>query len=133
VIENHTSTTKVLIRGCRVDGFYAITLRGPDGRLQPVAFSLVGCIPEQEMVAKPGTTVHRFKLPARYSECTGSAKDEPAKSSKYWVPLCLKDPKGQRDIFPPLPPGNYTVVLVPAGKWDGPHVKPAALVLTSAN
>jgi hypothetical protein len=64
VFENHTSQTKVLMRGCTIDGLYAIGFRASDGYVQEPAFSLVGCSPEQEMVAKPGTTIYRFKVPA---------------------------------------------------------------------
>lgn len=130
VFENHTSKTKVLLRGCQVDGLYGIGLRAADGYIQEPAFSLVGCSPEQEMVAKPGTTVYRFKVPATYTECSQSANDQPPKSSKYWSPLCLKDSSGQRDIMPPLPAGKYTALFFPDGEWHGPHVKSADLVVT---
>ena len=82
------------------------------------------------MVVKPGTTVYRFKLPATYTECSQSASDQPPKSSKYWSPLCLKDSRGERDIMPPLPAGEYTAVFFPNGEWHGPHVKSAELVVT---
>jgi hypothetical protein len=91
VFENRTSKTQVLMRGCKVDGLYAIGLRASDGYIQEPAFSLVGCSPAQEMVAKPGRTVNRFKMPARYIACSQSAKHELPRSSKYWNPLCLKE------------------------------------------
>lgn len=130
VFENHTSKTKVLMRGCKIDGLYAIALRAADGYLQEPAFSAVGCSPEQEMVARPGTTVHRFKMPATYTECSQSAEHELPRSSKYWTPLCLKDSSGQHDIMPPLPPGKYTALFFPGGEWHGPHVKSADLLVT---
>lgn len=130
VFENHTSKTKVLLRGCKIDGFYAIGLRASDGYLQKPAFSSVGCSPEQEMVAKPGTTVYRFKLTASYTECSQSAEHQPPKRSKYWIPLCLKNPSGERDIMPPLPAGKYTALFFPDGEWHGPLVKSADLVVT---
>ncbi len=129
VFENHTSKTKVLMRGCKIDGLYAIWLRAADGYVQEPAFSLVGCGPD-EMVAKPGTTVYRFKVPATYTQCSQSATHQPPKSSKYWTPLCLKDSSGQRDIMPPLPAGKYTALFFPNGGWHGPHVKSADLVIT---
>ena len=130
VFENHTSKTKVLMRGCKTDGLYAIALRASDGYIQEPAFSLVGCRPEQEMVAKPGTTVYRFKVHATYTECSQSATHQPPKRSKYWNPLCLKDSSGERDIMPLLPPGKYTALFFPDGEWHGPHVKSADLVVT---
>ena len=130
VFENHTSKTKVLMRGCKVDGLYAIGFRASDGYLQEPAFSAVGCSPEQEMVAKPGTTVYRFEMPATYVECSQSAKHQPPRSSKYWIPLCLKNSSRQRDIMPPLPPGTYTALFFADGEWHGPHVKSADLVVT---
>lgn len=97
VFENHTSKTKVLMRGCKIDGLYAIGLRASDGYIQEPAFSDVGCSPEHEMVAKPGNTVYRFEVPAAYVECSQSANQQPPRSSKYWNPLCLKNPSGERD------------------------------------
>ncbi len=130
VFENHTSKTRVLMRGCRIDGLYAIGLRSADGYSQEPAFSLVGCSPERVMVAKPGTTVYRFKVLANYTECSQSAEQQPPKTSKYWTPLCLKDSSGERDIMPPLPADNYTALFFPNGEWHGPHVKSADLVVT---
>jgi hypothetical protein len=130
VFENPTSKTKVLLRGCKTDGLYGIALRASNGYIQGPAFSLVGCIPEQEMVAKPGTTVYRFKMPATYTQCSQNAKGQPPKSSKYWTPPCLKDSSGERDIMPPLPAGKYTALFVPDGEWHGPNVKSADLVVT---
>jgi hypothetical protein len=130
VFENRTSKTMILMRGCKIDGLYAIGLRASDGYIQAPVFSLVGCSPEQEMVAKPGTTVYRFKMPATYTACSQSAKTQPPKSSKYWTPLCLKDSSGERDIMPPLPAGKYTALFFPDGEWHGPHVQSAELVVT---
>jgi len=118
------------MRGCKVDGLYAIGLRGSNGYIQAPVFSAVGCSPKQQMLAAPGTTVFRFKVPATYSECSQSAKHQPPKGSKYWTPLCLKDSTGERDIMPPLPPGKYTALFFPDGVWHGPRVKSAHLVVT---
>jgi hypothetical protein len=133
VFENHTSKTKVLLRGCKIDGLYAIGLRASDGYLQTPAFSAVGCTTEQEMVAKPGATVYGFKLPATYTQCSESAEHQPPMRSKYWTPLCLKDPSGERDIMPRLPPGRYTALFFPDGEWNGPHIESADLVITRTN
>jgi hypothetical protein len=130
VFENRTLKTKVLMRGCKIDGLYGIGLRASDGYLQQPAFSLVGCSPAQVLVARPGTTVYRFKIPATYFGCSQSAKHQLPKSSKYWTPLCLKGSSGERDIMPPLPAGKYTTLFFPDGQWRGPHVKSAELVLT---
>jgi hypothetical protein len=130
VFENHTSKTKVLLRGCKVDGLYGIGFRASGGYIQYPAFSTVACSPEQEMVARPGTTVYRFKVLATYIECSQSAKHQPPKSSKYWTPLCLKESSGERDIMPPLPVGKYTALFFPYGEWHGPRVKSAVLVVT---
>jgi hypothetical protein len=131
VFENGTSRTKVLMRGCKIDGLYEIGVRASDGYAQGRAFSLVGCLHEQEMVAKPGITAYRFKLPALYTACLQSDVHQPPKDSKDWLPLCLKDSSGERNIMPSLPAGTYTVLFYPADKWDGPHVKPASLVVTN--
>jgi hypothetical protein len=130
VFENHTSKTKVLMRGCKIDGLYAIGLRASDGFIQEPAFSLVGCSREQTMVAKPGTTAYRFKVPASYAECSQSAEHQPPKSSKNWTPVCLKGSGGERDVMPPLPAGKYTALFFPDGEWHGPHVKSASLRVT---
>jgi hypothetical protein len=130
VFQNRTSTTRVLLRGCKIDGLYAIGFRASNGYVQAPAFSLVGCSPEQELVAKPGTTVYRFETSATYAECSQSAKGQPPRYSKYWSPLCLRDSRGQRDIIPPLPEGNYSALFFPAGQWHGPPVKPARLLVT---
>jgi hypothetical protein len=39
--------------------------------------------------------------------------------------------QGARDIMPPLPAGKYTALFFPDGKWHGPHVRPADLVVTA--
>jgi hypothetical protein len=130
VFENRTSKTKVLMRGCKVDGLYAIALRASDGYVQEPAFYDVGCSPEQAMVAKPGTTVYRFRLPATYTECLQSAEQQPPKSSKDWIPVCLKDSGGQGDVMPPLPAGKYTAPFFPDGDWHGPQVKSPNLIVT---
>lgn len=130
VFKNHTSKTKVLMHGCKVDGLYGIGFRASDGYTQPPVFSLVGCSRAQEMVAKPGTTFYRFKVAARYVVCSESAKGQPPKSSKHWIPLCLKDSSGERDIMPPLPTGKYKPLFFPDGEWHGPHIKPADLIVT---
>ena len=132
VFQNRTSRTRILTRGCKIDGLYGIGFRASDGYLQAPAFSLVGCSPEQEMVAKPGRTVYRFNLRATYVMCSQSAKDQPPRGSKFWLPLCRKDSTGVRDIMPPLPAGKYTALFFPAGEWHGPHVKPAGLMVTRA-
>jgi hypothetical protein len=129
VFENHTSKTKVLLRGCKADGLFAIEFRASDGYLQQPVNLLVACGP-QELVAKPGTTIYRFKLPAAYIHCSQSARHQPPRSSKYWAPLCLKNSSGARDIMPPLPAGNYTALFFPVGEWHGPRVNPAELVVT---
>jgi hypothetical protein len=132
VFENHTSKTKVLLHGCKVNGLYAVGLRASDGYIQEPAFTLVGCSRQQAMVARPGKTVYRFKLPATYTQCSQSAKHQPSRGSKNWSPVCLRDASGERDIMPPLPPGKYTAVFFPNGVWHGPHVKSAGLVVTRA-
>ncbi len=129
VFENHTSSTKVLMRGCKIDGLYAIELRAAEGYSQEPAFSLVGCSREQAMLARPGTTVYRFRVSATFTECSQRAADQPPKSSKSWTPLCLRDSSGQRDVMPPLPAGKYTAVFFPDGEWHGPHVKSADLIV----
>jgi hypothetical protein len=121
-----------LARGCKIDGLYAIGFRASDGYVQEPAFSLVLCSLGQEMVAKPGTTVYRFRMPATYTRCSQGAKDQLPKRSKYWTPPCLKDSSGERDIMPPLPPGKYTALFFPDGEWHGPHMKSAVLVVTRA-
>lgn len=130
VFENHTSKTEILLRGCKADGLYGIGLRAADGYIQDPAFFAVACSPEQELVAKPGTTVYRFKRPATYIGCAQSPKGQPPRSSKYWNPLCLENSKGERDIMPPLPAGKYTALFFADGEWHGPHVKSADLVVT---
>jgi hypothetical protein len=127
VFRNRTSRTRVLMHGCKIDGLYGIGVRASDGYVQAPVFSLVGCSPEQEMVARPGRTVYRFKLSATYVACSQSTKDQPPEGSKYWLPLCHKYSRGQADIMPPLPAGKYTALFFPAGEWHGPHVKPATL------
>lgn len=130
VFHNRTSRTRVLTRGCKIDGLYAIGFRASDGYVQEPAFSLVGCSPEQTLVARPGRTVYRFKLRATYTACLQSSKGQPPKGSKSWEPLCLRDSKGERDIMPPLPAGKYKALFFPAGKWHGPYVRPARLIVT---
>lgn len=130
VFENHTSKTAVLLRGCKVNGLFAIGLRASDGYTQEPAFTLVGCSPEQELIARPGSTVYRFKVAATYAECSQSAKHQPRKGSKSWIPVCLRDAHGERDIMPPLPAGKYTAQFFPDGEWHGPRVRPANLVVT---
>jgi hypothetical protein len=130
VFQNRTSTTRVLMRGCKIDGLYAIGFRASNGYLRQPAFSLVGCSPEQALVAKPGTTIYRFETSAIYAECSQSAKNQPPRYSSYWIPLCLKDSRGQRDVMPPLPDGSYSALFFPAGQWHGPRVKPASLLIT---
>lgn len=132
IFHNRTSQTKVLTQGCNANGFYGIGLRASDGYIQAPAFALVGCSPEQEMVAKPGTTVYQFKVAASYTQCSQSTKGQAPEGSKYWTPVCLKDPSGRRDIQPPLPPGRYTALFFSSGKWLGPHVAPAVLTVTAA-
>jgi hypothetical protein len=130
VFENRTSKTRVLMRGCKVDGLYGIGLRASDGYIQDPAFFAVACSPAQELVAKPGTTVYRFKRPATYIGCAQSAEHQLPKSSKYWNPLCLKDSSGKRDVMPRLPAGKYTALFFPDGEWHGPPVKSADLIVT---
>jgi hypothetical protein len=83
------------------------------------------------MVAKPGTTVYRFKVPATYTECSQSGTHQAPMRSKYWTPLCLKATSGARDIMPPLPAGRYTALFFPDGEWHGPQVRSADLVVTA--
>lgn len=131
VFRNRTSRAKVLLRTCgTIDGFYAVTLRASDGYGQGAAFSLVGCLHQQAMLAKPGTTIYRFTVSARYTECAQSARHQRPKNSRYWTPLCLKASSGERNIMPPLPPGHYTALFFPDGRWSGPTVKSARLVVT---
>jgi hypothetical protein len=130
IFENRTSRTKVLLRGCKVDGLYGIGLRASDGDVQAPASPLVACSPEQELVAKPGTTVYRFELRATYMACSQNPKGEPPKGSKYWNPPCLKGSASNRDIMPPLSAGKYMALFIPGGEWHGPHVKSAKLVVT---
>lgn len=129
VFQNRTSRTKVLTRGCDIDGLYAVGVRSSNGYVQVPAFSDVGCSPEQALIAKPGTTVYRFTLRSTYTVCSQGAKDQPPIGSKYWTPLCLKDSRGERDIMPPLPAGRYTALFFPAGKWHGLRVKPASVTV----
>jgi hypothetical protein len=130
VFENRASTTKILMRGCKVDGLYAISARASDGYVSEPAFSAVGCLTQQELVARPGTTVYRFTFRATYESCTGSATNQPPKGSKYWIPLCARDPTGKRNVIPALPPGEYTALFFPQNVWHGPNVKGAAFVVT---
>lgn len=127
VFENRTSSTRVLERGCKVDGLYAVGLRASDGSLQSPAFSLVGCSPEQELIARPGQTTYPFKLQATYGSCLQRAKGQGSRGSASWMPPCLENAEHIRDIAPPLPVGIYTAVFVPDGKWHGPRVQPARL------
>lgn len=131
VFRNSSTNSKVLMRGCRVDGLYGIGFRASDGYVQAPAFSLVGCSPEQALVAKPGVTVYRFTLRATYTACSQSTAGQPPRRSKYWTPSCLKGVSGNHDVMPPLPAGRYTALFFPAGVWHGPHVKPAPLVVTA--
>jgi len=125
ILDNATSTRKVLLRGCLANGRFEIGLEAPN-RDQGGAFSLVGCNPLQVLIAaNPGVTVYRFKLSATYTVCAQSAKGGPG------MPLCLKGADGKRDIFPALPAGQYTAILLPDGKWLGPKVTPAALSVTT--
>jgi hypothetical protein len=127
LLDNTTSTRKVLLRGCVTNGRFEIGLEAPNRYPQGGVFSLVGCNPLQVLVAaNPGVTVYRFRLRATYTECAESAKGEPG------MPLCLKGPDGKPDIFPTLPAGDYTAVFFPDGKWLGPKVAPAALAVTRA-
>lgn len=128
VFENPTATTKVLLRTCAINGLYAIGLRAADGYLQQPAFTAVGC-DHGQMAAKPGRTVYRFTLRATYTACSQNAKDQRPKGSPYWTPLCLRDASGGRDRMPPLPAGTYTALFFPDGKWQGPRVTPAKLVV----
>jgi hypothetical protein len=129
VFQNPSTQPMVLMRGCRIDGLYGIGLRASDGYVQAPAFSAVGCSREQALVAKPGTTVYRFTLRASYTECSQSTSDPTPRSSKFWIPLCLNDAAGNRDVAPPLPAGRYAALFFPAGVWHGPRVKPARLVV----
>lgn len=130
VFENHGSRPEVLMRGCKIDGLFAIGLRASDGYLQPPAFSLVGCAPEQAIVAEPGISAYRFTTPATYAECSQRVERGPPAGSKGWIPLCLENSDGDRDIMPRLPAGRYTAVFFPDGEWHGPHVRSAELVIT---
>lgn len=131
VFHNSSTKSKVLMRGCRVDGLFGIGLRASDGYVQAPAFSLVGCSPEQALVANPGITKYRFALRARYLACSQCAVAQPPARSRYWLPSCLKGRSGNQDAMPPLPAGSYTARFFPAGVWHGPHVKPAPLVVTA--
>jgi hypothetical protein len=127
LLDNTTSTRKVLLRGCVTNGRFEIGLEAPNRYPQGGVFSLVGCNPLQVLVAaKPGVTVYRFRLRATYTECAESAKGGPG------MPLCLKGSDGKPDIFPTLPAGEYTTIFFPDGKWLGPKVAPAALAVTRA-
>jgi hypothetical protein len=129
VLTNGRSKTVVLLRGCRINGLYGIGIRSPHIKIQGPAFTLVGCLRHQTLVAKPGTTVYGFKVAARYTGCTQALKDELPRTSAYWTPLCGKRRDGERNIMPSLPPGTYTTVFVPNGKWKGPAVHSARLVV----
>ncbi|MGO9974963.1 MAG: hypothetical protein ACLP01_19605 [Solirubrobacteraceae bacterium] len=128
--QNRTSKTKVLMRGCKIDALFDIGVRASDGYAQAPAFSLVGCSPEQELVARPDTTIYRFDLRAIYTSCSQKAQDQPPGGSKYWMPLCRTDSVARRDIMPPLPPGQYTALFFPSGEWHGPRVQSTGLVVT---
>ncbi|MGH2843097.1 MAG: hypothetical protein ACRDKL_05860, partial [Solirubrobacteraceae bacterium] len=132
VFENRTATRKVLLRTCAINGLYAIALRAADGYLQQPGFTLVAC-DHGLMAARPGRTAYRFKLRATYTGCSQSARDQQPRGSPNWMPLCLKDSSGRRDRMPPLPPGDYTALFVPDGRWRGPSVMPAKLVVARAH
>lgn len=132
VLDNRTSVPKVVLRGCMVNGLYAVALRAADGYMQDPAFTLVACSHRQSLVAKPGTTVFRFKIRATYTACSESPNHHWPRRSKNWLPLCLKDSSGKRDVAPPLPAGKYTAVFVPNGTWKGPDVRTATLVVTKS-
>jgi hypothetical protein len=127
ILNNATSTRRVLLRGCLTNGRFEIGLEAANRYPQGGIFSVVGCNPLQVLVAaKPGVTVYRFKLRATYTDCAQSAKGGPG------MPLCLKGSDGERDIFPTLPVGEYTAVFLPDGNWHGPKVTPATLAVTSS-
>ena len=132
ILVNRTSTAKVVLRACAIDGLYAIALRASDGYLQEPAFAVVACRQQQAITAKPGTTAIRFKIHAAYTACTSSLRQPYPRRSKNWLPPCLKDARGSRDVMPPLPAGSYTVLFFPNGKWLGPAVKPATLLVSKA-
>jgi hypothetical protein len=123
VFKNGTSKTRILVSGCRVDGLYGVALNasGPDLNNGPASFA-VGCFHKDHLVARPGTTAYPFKVTATYLSCSQAAEDQPPRTSKNWMPLCLRDAKGERDIAPPLPAGRYAAVFYPNGKWNGPTV-----------
>ena len=129
VVKNNGSKPDVLLRGCRINGLYGIGIRSPHHTIQGPAFTLVGCLHHQTLVAKPGTTVYTFKLAARYMGCTQALKDEVPRTSPSWTPLCGRSRNGDRDVMPALPPGTYSTVFVPNGKWKGPAVHNAELVV----
>ena len=133
ILDNATSRRRVLLRGCVTNGRFEIGLRAQDGYLQGGFFSVVGCNPLQVLVAaKPGITVYRFALRAIYTACLQSVQPRPPKDSANWMPLCLKDSRGERDIAPRLPPGDYTALFLPDGEWRGPKVTAASVTVTRA-
>lgn len=113
VFENRTSKPKVMLRGCDLNGLYTVVLSsahggtGSDG--SGAIFGTVGCLvetPADLMVAKPGRTVYRFRIPAVHTAC------------------------GPCAIGSPLPAGNYAIVFFPDGTWRGPTVTSATVTLT---
>lgn len=113
IFDNRGSKPKVMLRGCVVNGLYAIGFRAADGYIDQPAFTAVGCSPEQSMVAKRGRTVYRFKTRASYTVC--GPGDRQPKRSRYWIPPCGTKPN-RRGGMPSLPVGEYTAVFVPSAR-----------------
>ena len=133
ILDNTGSTPRVLLRGCLTNGRFGIGLRAADGYQTDPGFTAVGCSPLQALVvAKPGVSIYRFKIPARYDQCSQNSSNQQPKGSPNWTPLCLRDSHRERNIMPPLQAGKYTARFVPDGRWQGPSVKPAALTVTRA-
>lgn len=132
VIENRSGRPRVLLRTCAANGLYTVAVRAANGYEQGPAWGLVACR-ATTLVARPGMTVFRVTLRARYIHCTQAAKQPWRKWSPNWAPRCLKAAGSKGNIMPPLPPGHYTAFFAADGRWTGPRVSPATFLVTSAH
>ncbi|MDE3132376.1 MAG: hypothetical protein KGL16_14590 [Acidobacteriota bacterium] len=123
VIDNRTSNPRVMAHACRTD-WYEVTLRSPRWDEGSVFVSDT-CFNEENMVAKPGVSVFRFRIPARSIDCVGDV-------SGPGVIRCAKISSSNSTIMPLVPPGRYTTVFASGGDWAGPQIKDATLVVTRA-
>ena len=130
IFHNPGRAPAVLERDCSANRAYAIGFRDRAGHVWAPAFAGVGCPSAAVIVARPGTTVLRFRARATYSQCTASPSSWPP-TAPAWVPPCRSGAAGRAGQIPLLAPGPYTVVFVPAAAWHGPRVSAAALTITS--